>query len=146
MPRFRRASNTRVKIPQSEPFLYRGELLDSSEQCQLWLQSSRVVCLYYPPRFFSLQGAVYRLCWFVLSRPVEFHSTVVFSSGRDEEPMYSSFIDRNVKFVKMQEAWSSFNMVAPVMNLCIVISRGGLRFVEIILEEVSVVAVPVGYA
>ena len=47
-----------------------------------------------------------------------------FLSGgpRRGRAMYSRFVDGGVKFAKMEKTWSTLNIVAPVVNLYIVIS------------------------
>ena len=60
--------------------------------------------------------------------------------------MDSRFIDGDVHFMKMEEAWSSFAVVVSSIDPCIFISWVDLLFMEKFLEEVAGVAVHVGCA
>ena len=60
--------------------------------------------------------------------------------------MNSRFVDRGVKFMELEEALSSsFNVVAPSVNLCVVILWFDLPFMEKFLEELAGLAVHAGY-
>ena len=54
--------------------------------------------------------------------------------------MYSSFVNGKVNFTKMEEAWSSLDPVAPVVNLYLIIPWVDLCFLQKFLEEVYVAA------
>ena len=60
--------------------------------------------------------------------------------------MDSGFVDEDIQFTELGEALlSSFDVIAPSVNLCTVKPQVGLSFMDIFLEEVEGVSVHDGY-
>ena len=85
----------------------------------------------------------------VLSCPIESQRSIAFFSRADleEDPVNSGFVNWGMQFTELEEALlPSFDVVAPSVNLCVVIYWVGVFFVEKILEELTGVAVHARYA